>query len=127
MLNTFKTVIARGSYDLTAMLANIDRYHIEGKLTDAEREELYILARQEPRPQYDLAREIERLWEAVRALQEAPGGADGVLEFVQPDGAHNAYNTGDKVIYNGKTYICQMDVCVWSPDVLPAAWQLVEA
>lgn len=34
----FYNVIAGGDYDLTEMLARIDGYHIEGKLTDAERE-----------------------------------------------------------------------------------------
>lgn len=126
MFNTFKTVIQRGGYDLTAMLNQIDRYHIEGKLTDTEREELYSLARNEPRPQYDFAQEIEKLWAAVHALQNTPDEDTDIPAFVQPDGAHNAYNTGDKVIFSGKTYICQMDVCVWSPDVLPSAWQLLE-
>lgn len=32
MRTIFEQVIARGDYDLTAMLQNIDRYHIEGKL-----------------------------------------------------------------------------------------------
>lgn len=46
-------------------------------------------------------------------------------EFVQPTGAHDAYNTGDKVTFEGKHYICQMDNCVWNPDQYPAAWKLV--
>ena len=33
--------------------------------------------------------------------------------WVQPTGAHDAYNTGDKMTYtDGKRYICQMDNCV---------------
>ena len=45
MKEIFKNVIARGNYELTALLKKIDAYHIEGKLTDAERDELYTLAR----------------------------------------------------------------------------------
>lgn len=47
-------------------------------------------------------------------------------EFVQPTGAQDAYNTGDKVTFEGQHYICQMDNCTWSPSAYPAAWQLVE-
>ncbi len=46
-------------------------------------------------------------------------------EFVQPTGAQDAYNTGDKVTFEGQHYICQMDGCTWSPSAYPAAWQLV--
>lgn len=47
-------------------------------------------------------------------------------EFVKPTGAHDAYNTGDKVTYNGKHYICAMDSCVYSPDEYPSGWTLQE-
>lgn len=42
-------------------------------------------------------------------------------EFVQPTGAHNSYNTGDIVSYNGKLYICTMNGCAYAPDV--AGWE----
>lgn len=38
-------------------------------------------------------------------------------EWVQPTGAHDAYNTGDKVTYNGKHYICTSDANVYAPGV----------
>ena len=50
---------------------------------------------------------------------------DEYPEYVAPSGAHDAYNTGDKVTYNGKKYICKMDGCVWAPDVYPAGWEEV--
>ena len=80
-------------------------------------------------------------WEAVNAPDQGetePGGtstapeqgeiepADEWPEFVQPTGAHDAYNTGDKVTYNGKHYQSTMDGNVWSPDSYPAGWRLVE-
>ena len=48
-----------------------------------------------------------------------------VPEFVQPTGAHDAYKTGDRVLYNGQVYESLMDGNVWSPDAYPAGWQLV--
>lgn len=47
-------------------------------------------------------------------------------DFKQPTGAHDAYNTGDKVTFNGKHYICKTDACTWSPSDYPAGWELVE-
>ena len=40
-----------------------------------------------------------------------------VDDRVQPTGAHGAYNTGDKVSYNGKRYVCTADANVYAPDV----------
>ena len=38
-------------------------------------------------------------------------------EWVQPTGAHDAYNTGDKVSYKGKHYVCTIDANTYAPDV----------
>lgn len=46
-------------------------------------------------------------------------------EFVQPTGAHDAYNTGDRVTYNGKVYESLIDANVYSPDTYPAGWREV--
>lgn len=81
-------------------------------------------------------------WEAVNAPEQGgtePGGtgpapeqgdtepADEWPEFVQPTGAHDAYNAGDKVTYNGKHYQSTMDGNVWSPDSYPQGWKEVTA
>lgn len=42
-------------------------------------------------------------------------------EWVQPTGAHNAYNKGDKVSYNGKHYICTIDANAYAPGV--SGWE----
>lgn len=130
MKTIFEQAISRGGFDLTAMLARIDEYHIEGKLDDEERDALYAAARAHAHPQYDYDAEIEALWAAIRALQEAIDGGTGEMpeewpEFAQPTGAHDAYHAGDQIAYNGKHYICKMDGCVWSPDVYPTGWQEV--
>ena len=44
-------------------------------------------------------------------------------EFIQPTGAHDAYNKGDKVTFEGKHYIRLIDGNVYSPAAYPAGWQ----
>ena len=126
MRTIFEQVISRGDYDLTAMLQNIDRYHIEGKLTDEDREALYALAREGAQPVYDYAAEIEAIWAAIRELQGQAQDPDEWPEFVQPTGAHDAYGVGAQVTYNGQWYRCKLANCVWSPDAYPDAWERVE-
>ena len=41
MKTIFENVIARGDYDLAGLLKKIDGYHIAGRLSDDERDELY--------------------------------------------------------------------------------------
>lgn len=133
MKSIFENVINKGNYDLTSLLKRIDTYHIEGKLTDGERDALYTAARKEPTAQYNYDSEIEKLWAAIRELQNKNSESSGdstettIAEFVQPTGAHDAYNTGDVVTYNGVTYACVRDNCVWAPDVYPDAWKEVTA
>lgn len=49
-----------------------------------------------------------------------------IPEFVQPTGAHDAYNTGDRVSYNGKVYESVINSNVWSPDAYPQGWKVIE-
>lgn len=129
MKSIFENVIKRGGYSLTAMLEKIDKYHVEGKITDEERDELYAMARQTPKVQYDVQREIELLWAAIREIRDGgnsnPAPDDQWPEYVQPTGAHDAYQKGAQMTFNGQRYRCLMDNCVWSPSVLPSAWEVV--
>ena len=127
----FENVIARGGYDLTGLLGKIDSYHVMGRLTDAERDELYAKARAGARDAlgYDVKAEIDALWAAVRALQGGANAGNGATEesqapaeFVQPTGAHDAYNLGDRVTYSGRVYESIINGNVWSPDVYPDGW-----
>ena len=61
------------------------------------------------------------LWDEVKV-----DPATGLDEWQQPSGAHDAYNTGDRVIYNGSVYESIINGNVWSPDAYPAGWRLVE-
>lgn len=45
-------------------------------------------------------------------------------DWVQPSGAHDAYNTGDIVMYNGTAYRSTIDGNVWSPEAYPAGWEV---
>ena len=47
-------------------------------------------------------------------------------DFVQPTGGHDAYNTGDRVTYQGKVYESTIDANVWAPDAYPQGWKLIE-
>lgn len=45
-------------------------------------------------------------------------------EWVQPTGAQDAYNTGDKVTFEGAHYVSLIDGNIWSPTAYPAGWEL---
>ena len=49
-----------------------------------------------------------------------------VYEWQQPSGAHDAYQIGDKVLFEGKVYESTKDANTWSPTDYPDAWRLVE-
>ena len=47
-------------------------------------------------------------------------------EWVQPTGAHDAYNKGDKVSDEGKHWISEIDGNVWKPGTVVGAWSEIE-
>lgn len=54
---------------------------------------------------------------------------DSIPVWQQPTGAHDAYNTGDKVHYpdeSGPVYVSKIDGNTWAPDAYPAGWELSE-
>lgn len=48
-----------------------------------------------------------------------------IQDFKQPTGAHDAYQKGDKVKFNGKTYESTIDNNVYSPDAYPQGWKQI--
>ena len=48
----------------------------------------------------------------------------GYPVWSQPTGAHDAYNTGDIVDYNGTLYQSLIDGNVHSPEAYPAGWEI---
>jgi len=147
MYDIIKNVITSGSYELTDILKKIDTIWLQGTLTEEQRTELIDLARTSADPENSYAplqKQIDTLYANMTEMgktilnltdkvSKLDGGsvtlpeADEYPVWVQPTGAHDAYNIGDKMTYtDGKRYICQMDNCVWGPDTYPAGWQLVE-
>ena len=51
---------------------------------------------------------------------------DGYPVWSRPTGAHDAYNIGDIVNYNGVLYESTIDGNVYSPEEYPAGWKEVE-
>ena len=49
----------------------------------------------------------------------------GYVVWSQPAGAHDAYNAGDIVDYNGTLYKSLIDGNVYSPEAYPAGWEIV--
>lgn len=74
-------------------------------------------------------------WDVDEPEPEQPeegGGETGdddpykdVKDFVQPTGAHDAYNVGDRVKYNGHVYESTMAGNTYSPDAYPQGWKLL--
>lgn len=140
-----KDVLLNTNYKLEEELEKIYVLYSKNKLTKEEMEELEALAREKANPVNSYAplqEQIDKLYTYQKELdarvslleqengQEVeeptePEPVEEYPEFVQPQGAHDAYNTGDKITYNGKKYVCKMDGCVWSPDVYPAGWEEV--
>lgn len=63
--------------------------------------------------------------DTVPSLYDAIGlDESGYPVWSQPTGAHDAYNTGDIVDYNGTLYRSLIDGNVYSPDAYPAGWEI---
>jgi hypothetical protein len=66
------------------------------------------------------------VWEpGVSGWRQITEDPDSPPEWVQPTGAHDAYQTGDRVTFEGQVYESLIDANVWSPAVYPAGWQLI--
>lgn len=65
--------------------------------------------------------------DATPALYTPIGLNDaGYPVWSQPTGAHDAYNTGDIVDYNGVLYKSLIDGNTYSPEEYPDGWEVVE-
>ena len=143
MYEIIKSVINAQQYELSAILHKIDTIWVQGGITDDQRTELIALARDKADPAKSYApwqeqitavyAEINALKTEIALLKNNTGESgseqdpdDEWPEYVQPTGAHDAYNKGAKVTWNGRHKICQMDGCVWDPDTYPAAWKDAE-
>ena len=125
MKEIFVNVIESGKFDLTDMLKKIDTHHICGNLTDEEREELIVMARQKASAEHstDVFAKLLELEQRVTALES--GNAPAVSDTPDEYTAGKWYHNGDKATFNGKVYTCiapEGAVCTWSPAEYPAYW-----
>ena len=123
MKSVFESVIHRGGYDLGGLLKKIDSYHIEGKLTDGEKEELYRLARSHASASVDVPAKLQELEARVRKLEDPGEPGEDYPDYVPG----KWYYAGDKITYGGTHYVCVAPdgvVCTWSPEEYPAYWDL---
>lgn len=142
MYEVIKNVINSKDYKLEDILYKINKMWIESAITEEEKTELDSLARQNAKAENSYAplqEQINKIYEDMKDLEARIGlleQEDGqeveepeteeYPQYIQPQGAHDAYNTGDKITYNGKKYICKINGCVWTPDAYPQGWELVE-
>ena len=138
MYEIIKNVIESRAYELVDMLKKINTVWLESNITDEQKQELDELARTNVKAENSYAptqEQIDKIYEKLDNLEARLDKLEGVEEpsepvdeypeYKQPAGAHDAYNVGDKITYNGKKYICQINGCVWAPDVYPQGWQEV--
>lgn len=128
MKTIFENVINRGMFDLKGLLKKIDTFNIEGKLTDEDRDDLYIKAREaaDVANSVDVIAKLTELEQRVLALEKA-----GVDDTVTGDTTADEYvvgkwyYNGDKVMFEGTEYVCiapEGGVCTWSPKEYPTFW-----
>ena len=111
---------------------------IESAITEDQKTELDNLARENANAENSYAplqEQINNIYTELDSIKNRLNALEGTEEptepieeypeYIQPTGAHNAYNTGDKITYNGKKYVCKMDGCVWNPDTYPQGWEEV--
>lgn len=126
MKTIFENVINTKNYDLKDILAKINIHHIEGNISDEDREELIALARSKAwiSNSIDVLKKLEELDLRVKALEE--GKTTEPTEEYPPYTAGKWYYNGDKCSENNVNYICiapEGVVCVWSPSEYPAYWE----
>jgi len=63
--------------------------------------------------------------DVVPALWRVAAPAGVIPEWTAPSGAHDAYNTGDRVTFERSIYESLIDANVWSPTAYPQGWQVV--
>lgn len=92
------------------MLDKIYVLYAKNKLSKEEMEELETYVREKANPQnnYDYEKQLEEIFKRLEILEEyhkpeePTEPEEEYPEYVAPSGAHDAYNTGDKITYKGK-------------------------
>ena len=138
MYEIIKNVIDSGDYELKDILYKINKMWIESAITEEQKTELDNLARENANAENSYASlqvQVNNIYTELDTIKSRLNTLEGTEEPTEPveeypeykqlQGAHDAYNTGDKITYNDKKYVCKMDGCVWNPDTYPAGWEEV--
>ena len=59
--------------------------------------------------------------------EQADDDPTTIPTWVQPIGTEDAYNIGDRVIFDGEVYESLIDANVWSPTDYPGGWQHISS
>lgn len=145
MFEIIKSVIRNKDFELKDILEKINTVWLKSMLTKEQMEELERLARENAVAENSYAplqeqidntnARMDKLEARIEALEnkepgevtepEQPVETEEYPEYKQPTGAHDCYNTGMKMTFNGAKYICKIDGCVWDPVTYPDAWEKV--
>lgn len=136
MYEVIKKVIESKKYELSDILKKIDTLWLQGDISDGQKESLITLARTnaEISNSVDVFAKLEEMNKRIVALEaevKALKGEETDTEtetIVAEYEVGKWYYAGDKVSFNGSTYVCTAPdgvVCVWSPADYPAYWELV--
>lgn len=137
MYNAIKNVIESKDYKLEDILYKINKMWMESAITEEQKTELDNLARENANAVNSYAplqEQIDNIYIELSSIKNRLNSLEGTEEPVEPEeypqfkqhtGSHDAYNTGDKITYNDKKYVCKMDGCVWAPDVYLEGWEEV--
>lgn len=139
MYDIVLNVINNRLYELSSMLRKIETLWVQGELTDDQKAELVLLARDNADYQQtiDVMKSLDNMTLEIRSLQErltalengsstepTPPTTETYEEYV----SGKWYYSPDRVLFNGKVYECTADkskneVCVWSPADYPSYWK----
>lgn len=129
MYKIIKDVILSGRYELSDMLKKIDTLWLQGDLTDEQKSEIVSLAQGNANVSNSIYvnEKLLELDKRITALENSTVSETPTEEYLE-------YVTGkwyykdDKVLFEGKNYICVApdgQVCTWSPIEYPTYWEEV--
>ena len=122
MFEIIKSVIRNKDFELKDMLYKINKMWMESAITEEQKTELDSLARQNAVAENSYApiqeqinnanSRIDKLEARIEALENKETGevtepeeTEEYPEYKQPTGAHDCYNAGMKMTFNGEKYI----------------------
>ena len=134
MKNIIKKVIESKNFELSDMLKKIDTLWVQGSITEDVKNELSAMARNNASMQnsIDILAKLEEFNKRLSALEEEVKTLKGdeteteTEESVPQFETGKWYYSGDKVSFEGNTYICTAPenvACVWSPKDYPSYWE----